>query len=171
MCERFINHHLQVYGLEDTVEQIQGDYSSLLADTLARYRQGKPILFFGWKPHWFASVLKEGEDVEWLNVPFTSLVGTMENFTEKDTSLNDQNLGFPIDNIKILANKKFLQANPIAKSLFEQIEIPIEDVNIQQEKVKNGENKPIDIRRHAEEWIANNQELFKSWLELAIAIN
>ena len=167
MCERVINHHLQVYGLEDTVEQIQGDYSSLLADTLVRYRQGKPILFLAWKPHWFSSILREGEDIEWLDVPFTSLVGTMKNFSEKDTSWNDKNLGFPIDNVRILANKKFLEANPVAKRLFEQIEIPIEDVNIQQEKVKNGENKTVDIRHHAEEWIANHQELFDSWLEVA----
>ncbi len=171
MCERVINHHLQVYGLEDTVEQIQGDYSALLADALVRYRQGKPILFYGWKPHWFASVLREGEDVEWLNVPFTSLVGTMENFTEKDTSLHDKNLGFPIDKVRILANKKFLENNPVAESLFAQIEIPMEDVNLQQEKVKNGENKPGDIRRHAEEWIVNHQGLFDSWLEVAIARN
>ncbi|NES71584.1 MAG: proline/glycine betaine ABC transporter substrate-binding protein ProX, partial [Okeania sp. SIO2D1] len=60
------------------------------------------------------------------------------------------------------------QANPVAKSLFEQISIPIEDVNIQQEKVKNGENKPTDIRRHSEEWITNNQELFDGWLKVAL---
>ena len=167
MCERIISHHLQVYGLEDTVEQIQGDYSSLLADALVRYRQGKPILFYAWKPHWFSSILRDGVDTEWLSVPFTSLVGTMKNFTEKDTSWNDKNLGFPIDNVRILANKKFLEANPVAKRLFEQIEIPIEDVNIQQERVKNGENKPIDIRHHAEEWISNHQGLFDSWLEAA----
>ncbi len=171
MCERVITHHLQAYGLEDTVEQIQGDYSALLADALVRYREGKPILFFAWKPHWFASVLREGEDVEWLNVPFTSLVGTMENFTEKDTSFNGKNLGFPVDNVRILGNKKFLDTNPVAQNLFEQIEIPLDDVNLQQEKVKNGENKPIDIRRHAQEWVASHQGLFDSWLEVAIAIN
>ncbi len=168
MCEKVINHHLQVYGLEDTVEQIQGDYSSLLADTLARYRQGQPILYFTWTPHWLASVLKVGEDVEWLSVPFTSLLETQGNFTAKDTSFNGKNLGIPIDKIRILANKKFLQANPVAKVLFEEISIPISDVNEQQEKVQNGENKPADIRRHAEEWIANNQALFDSWLEVAI---
>jgi len=171
ICERIINHHLQVYGLENSVEQIQGDYSALLADALVRYRQGKPILFFAWKPHWFASVLREGEDVEWLNVPFTSLVGTMENFTEKETSLNGKNLGLPIDKVRILANKKFLETNPVAERFFEQIEIPIEDVNIQQEKVKNGENKPVDIRRHAEQWVTSHQGLFDNWLKVAIAIN
>ena len=167
MCEKVINHHLQVYGIQDNVEQIQGDYSSLLADTLARYRQGQPILYFTWTPHWLASVLKLGEDVEWLAVPFTSLLETQGNFTAQETSVNGKNLGIPIDKIRILANKKFLQANSVAKRLFEQIKIPIEDVNVQQEKVKNGENKPADIRRHAEEWIKNNQALFDSWLEVA----
>ncbi|GGA37930.1 hypothetical protein CYANOKiyG1_55990 [Okeania sp. KiyG1] len=167
VCEKTITHHLQVYGLEDTVEQVRGDYSAILADTVARYRQGEPILFFAWKPHWSASILREGEDVEWLNVPFTSLLGTMENFTEEETSWDGKNLGFAIDNIRILANKEFLQANPVAQRLLEQIEIPMEDVNIQQEKVKNGENKPEDIRRHAEEWVTNHQELFDNWLSVA----
>ncbi|MGB3511924.1 MAG: glycine betaine/L-proline ABC transporter substrate-binding protein ProX [Microcoleaceae cyanobacterium] len=168
MCEKVINHHLQVYGLEDTVEHIQGDYSALLVDSLARYGQDRPIFYFTWRPHWLGSVLKVGKDVEWLNVPFTSLPENMGNLTEKDTSLNGKNLGLPIDRIRILANKKFLQDNPVAKSLFEQISIPIKDVNIQQEKVKNGESKPADIRRHAEEWVTNHQELFDSWLEVAI---
>jgi len=102
-----------------------------------------------------------------LDVPFTSLVGTMKNFTEKETSWDGKNLGFAIDKIRILANKKFLEANPVAERLFEQIEIPLEDVNIQQQKVKNGENKPIDIRRHSEEWVTSHKELFDSWLEVA----
>ncbi|WP_205127603.1 MULTISPECIES: glycine betaine/L-proline ABC transporter substrate-binding protein ProX [Okeania] len=167
VCERIINHHLQVYGLEDTVEQIEGDYSSLMVDTLTRYRQGKPILYFTWTPHWLASILKVEEDVEWLGVPFTSLLETQGNFTAEDTSVNGKNLGIPVDKVRILANKNFLQDNPVAKSLFEQIEIPLEDVNFQQEKVKNGENKPVDIRRHAEEWVASHQGLFDSWLEVA----
>ncbi|MEB3343174.1 glycine betaine/L-proline ABC transporter substrate-binding protein ProX [Okeania sp.] len=171
MCERVINHHLQVYGLEDTVEQVEGDYSALLADTLGRYREGKPILYFAWQPHWFNFVLKEGEDVEFLSVPFTSLLGNMGNLTAKDTSLNGKNLGFPIDNVRILANKKFLQDNPVAERLFEQIEIPIKDINIEQEKVKNGENKPVDIRHHAKEWIASHQQLFDNWLEIASLVN
>ncbi|WP_305778143.1 glycine betaine ABC transporter substrate-binding protein, partial [Hydrocoleum sp. CS-953] len=86
-------------------------------------------------------------------------------------SLNGKNLGLPVDNVRILANKKFVETNPIAQRFFEQIEIPLDDVNLQQEKVKNGENKPIDIRHHAEEWVASHQGLFDSWLKVAIAIN
>nr|WP_293095122.1 glycine betaine ABC transporter substrate-binding protein [Okeania sp. SIO2F4] len=116
-----------------------------MADTVARYRQGKPILFFAWKPHWSASILRERKEIEWLNIPFTSLLGTMENFTEQETSWDGKNLGFAIDNIKILANKKFWEANPVAKRLLEQIEIPMEDVNLQDEKVKNYVTNPKTI--------------------------
>ena len=111
---------------------------------------------------------RQKSDENWKDIKQSYIrLGTMKNFSEKDTSWKDKNLGFPIDNVRILANKKFVEANPVAKRFFEQIEIPIEDVNIQQEKVKNGENKNVDICHHAEEWIANHQELFDGWLEVA----
>ena len=31
--------------------------------------------------------------------------------------------------------------------------------------MRDGENTPADIRRHAEEWIQNNQGTFDSWLD------
>ncbi|NES24500.1 MAG: hypothetical protein F6K41_37725 [Symploca sp. SIO3E6] len=36
-------------------------------------------------------------------------------------------------------------------------------------RIKEGEDSPQDIRRHAEEWIEQNQELFDSWIEEAKA--
>ena len=32
---------------------------------------------------------------------------------------------------------------------------------------KEGENKPEDILRHAQEWVKNNQEKYDNWLEIA----
>ncbi|NEO69265.1 MAG: proline/glycine betaine ABC transporter substrate-binding protein ProX, partial [Moorea sp. SIO3H5] len=49
----------------------------------------------------------------------------------------------------------------------ELMTIPIGDVNAQQKLVKDGESSPKDIRRHAEEWVTKNQELFDSWVESA----
>ncbi|MDJ0510186.1 MAG: hypothetical protein QNJ64_13165 [Crocosphaera sp.] len=34
-------------------------------------------------------------------------------------------------------------------------------------RIKDGENKPEDISRHAQEWVDNNQGLFNSWIEKA----
>ncbi|MDJ0799630.1 MAG: glycine betaine/L-proline ABC transporter substrate-binding protein ProX [Calothrix sp. MO_167.B12] len=166
-CELVIEHHLDAYKLRDTVEHDQGNYDVLLAGALARYQQGNPILFYSYIPHWSVTALKPGEDTIRLEVPFTSLPKEQGKFTEKDTTINGKNLGIAVDQVRVIANKKFLAANPTAKRLFELMTIPIEDVNAQQKLVKNGENTPKDIRRHAEEWVKKNQELFDSWVESA----
>ena len=163
-CEPVIDHHLKVYGLEDTVEHIQGDYSALMGDILTRYQQSKPVLYYTWTPHWLASVLEPGEDAVWLEVPFSSLPEEQQELSEQKTSIDGKNLGFAVDQVRVLANKKFLNANPAAKRWFELVQIPIEEVNAQQKLVKNGEDKPADIRRHAQDWIKSHQQLFDSWV-------
>ena len=166
-CEFVIDHHIDAYGLRDTVEQVQGNYSALIADTITRYKQGKPVLYHTWTPMWMAAVLKPGEDVIWLQVPFTDLPKQQKGFTEKDTSVDGKNLGFVVDRMRIVANKKFAAANPAAKRLFELIEIPIEDVSAENQLLQEGEDSLGDIHRHAMEWIENHQQLFDSWLEQA----
>jgi glycine betaine/proline transport system substrate-binding protein len=168
-CQIVISHHLKAYGLENTVEQDQGSYSALIANTITRYKQGKPVLYYTWTPYWMSVVLKPGKDVTWLEVPFTSLPKELGEFTEKDTSADGKNLGFAIDRMRVVANKEFLADNPAAKRLFELVEIPVEDINAQNELLKEGENRVADIRRHAQEWITNNQEKFDGWVEEAIS--
>jgi len=166
-CEFVISHHLKAYGLEDTVEQDQGSYSALIVNTITRHKEGKPILYYTWTPMWIANVLKVDRDVTWLEVPFTSLPKEQQDMTEKDTSFEGKNLGFAIDNVKILANKKFVSDNPSAKRLFELIKIPVKDINAQNELFKGGENSIADIQRHAQEWVKNNQDLFDDWVKQA----
>ncbi|NEP02678.1 MAG: glycine betaine/L-proline ABC transporter substrate-binding protein ProX [Symploca sp. SIO2E9] len=166
-CEKVIEHHLDVYKLRNTVEHVQGDYSALMADTLGRYQQGEAVLYYTWTPNWVASVFKVGKDVVRLSVPFTAIPEHMGEFTEEDTSIDGQNIGFVPDNVRILANNKFLSANPTAKRWFELVEIPLEDVNQQQKLVQDGEDSPADVRRHAQKWIENHQQLFDNWLKEA----
>ena len=113
------------------------------------------------------TVLKPGKDTIRLEVPVLSLPKEQENITEKDTTVDGKNLGVGVDQVRVMANKKFLAANPAAKRLFELMKVPIEDVNAQQKLVQDGESSPKDIRRHAEEWIKKNQEIFDSWVESA----
>ncbi|NER36374.1 MAG: glycine betaine/L-proline ABC transporter substrate-binding protein ProX [Oscillatoria sp. SIO1A7] len=166
-CEKVIEHHLDTYGLRDTVEHDQGEYSAMIAAAIAGYKQGKPLLFYTWTPYWLGSALKVGEEVLWLEVPFTSLPESMGNMTEEDTTSNGKNTGFPVDRIRILSNREFLEANPSAKRFFELVNIPIDYINEQQRLVYEGEDDPADIRRHAEEWIENNREQFQGWIEEA----
>ncbi|MEL6579454.1 MAG: hypothetical protein AAFQ14_06865 [Cyanobacteria bacterium J06621_12] len=50
-----------------------------------------------------------------------------------------------------MANKQFIAANPIAKRWFELVQIPVKDINQESLRIKSGESKPEDIRRHAQE--------------------
>ncbi|MGB3507906.1 MAG: glycine betaine/L-proline ABC transporter substrate-binding protein ProX [Microcoleaceae cyanobacterium] len=166
-CELTIDHHLKAYGLQNTVEHNRGQYTILLVDAMTRYQKGEPIIYYAYNPHWISAVLKPGEDVIWLEVPFTSLPEPMENLTEKDTSVDGKNLGLPTGNQGIVANKKFLEANPVARKWFELVEIPVADMNAESLRIKEGENEPEDIFRHAQEWIKDNQQVYDSWLETA----
>ena len=162
-CELTIDHQIKAYGLENTVEHNRGQYNILLLDAITRYKQGQPILYFAYNPHWISAILKPGKDVVWLEVPFISLL-EMANITEKDTLLDGKNIGFSKTQQSILANKKFIESNPVAKRWFELVEIPVADMNAESLRIKEGENKPEDILRHAQEWIKNNQEKYDNWL-------
>ncbi len=54
----------------------------MMADTITRYKEGKPILYYTWTPYWISDVLKPGRDVVWL-APFSS----MPNGEKTDTTL------------------------------------------------------------------------------------
>jgi glycine betaine/proline transport system substrate-binding protein len=166
-CELTIEHHLDAYKLRDSVEHDRGQYTALLANSITRYKQGESVIFYAYNPHWIGAVLKPDQDVVWLEVPFISLPKEMGDIKEDDTSVNGKNLGFPKTEQSIVANKKFLADNPLAKRWFELVKIPADDINKESLRIQEGENKPEDIRRHAQEWVANNQELFNSWIEKA----
>ena len=109
-CERVIEHQLTEYNLRDTVTHNQGAYNAIIADTIARHESGQPVLYYTWTPYWVSGALVPGEDVEWLNVPYTSLPDGVEAKTEFD----GKNLGFAVDSMYILASDSFLEANPAA---------------------------------------------------------
>ena len=161
-CELEMEHHLDAYKLRDTVEINQGNYTALLADALTRYKQGKPFFSYAYSPFWLGQILKVDQDVVWLEVPFTA--SNIENLTAKDTSVNGKNLGMIQGKYRVIANQKFLATNPSAKHFLELVKIPYEDMIRESYRIKNGEDKPQDIRRHAEEWVKQNQDLFDGWL-------
>ena len=162
-CEKIINHHLETYKLQATVEHEQGKYVALMTDVITRYRQEEPILYYTWTPLWTSGVLVPREDVQWLEVPYTDLPDS--NTTENlDTTYQGKNLGFVTDEIMIVANKKFARSHPKAVAFMEQVSIPIEDISAQNQLLRQGEDSPQQIHRHAENWIKQHQETFQQWL-------
>lgn len=166
-CERVIEHHLDAYGLRKTVHHNQGSYFALIADVIARYKAGKPILYYTWTPLWVSGVLVPGKDVEWLTVPFTSLPKERTE-TAKDTTLPDgRNLGFAVNTITPVVNKKFLNANPAARKFFELVRIPINDVSAENLLIHKGEKTHDAILGHAKDWISKHRSEFNRWINEA----
>lgn len=166
-CERVIEHQLTEYGLRDTVTHNQGAYSAIIADTIARHNQGESIVYYTWTPYWVSGLLIPGDNVEWLEVPYSSLPDDRKDNTEFD----GKNLGFAVNALRVVANKNFLDENPSAKVLFEKASIDINDVSGQNNKIRDGEDSADDIARHVEEWISKNRTAFDSWLEAARKAN
>lgn len=160
-CELIIDHHMKAYGLRNTVHVNQGSYFALMADTITRYKEGKPILYFTWVPQWIATVLVEDKDVVWLEVPKTDLP---DGNNDIDTSYNGKNLGFAVDQVKAVLNKDFAEENPAAFKFLSVMQISTADESAQNLKMQNGEKKPADIERHAKEWIAAHRQQFDTWL-------
>ena len=164
-CERAIEHHLDEYGLRDTVNHNQGAYNAIIADTIARHQQGEPVLYYTWTPYWVSGVLVPGVNVQWLDVPYTSLPDERTGNTEHE----GRNLGFEVNSIGIVANRRFLDENPAARKLFEMITIGLNSISAQNNKINQGEDSDADISRHVAEWISENQSEFNSWIAAARA--
>lgn len=162
-CERVIEHALDEYELRDTITHNQGAYQAMMADTIARFQTGKPVLYYTWTPYWVSGVLVPGKDVEWLSVPYTSLPDGVT----ANTEFNGKNLGFAVDNIGVVARNDFLEANPAAKKLFEVAKIDINDISAQNKLITDGENTSEDIDRHVEAWIAAHRADYDGWLSAA----
>lgn len=159
-CERVIEHELTEYGLRDTVTHNQGAYQAMIADAMARFQNGQPILYYTWTPYWVSGALVPGRDVEWLSVPYTSLPDGETGNTE----FEGKNLGFAVDSIGVVARNDFLEANPAAKKLFEDAKIDINDVSAENKLITDGENTSADIDRHVDDWIKAHQAEYDKWL-------
>jgi glycine betaine/proline transport system substrate-binding protein len=173
-CEKVITHHFKVYGLDDYINPIKAGYSASMADTIARYSNGKPIFFYTWAPNWTIFKLKPGKDVMWINVPEINPTDAQKASKDKmvasgiEGAVSDPvKLGFVVNDIRIVANKEFLDKNPAAKEFFEVFSLPLSDINKQNTKMEDGEKSQADIERHAKEWISANQEMWNGWLDAA----
>ena len=173
-CALTIDHHLEAYGLSGVVEQVQGDYSPLISETIARYRAGQPVLYYTWTPNWTIGEMVPGRDAVWLEVPFPSLPADQASALDRTAMAgiagcaNDPCLtGWPPNDIRVVANSDFLDANESVRLLLEQVVIPRRDISAQNVRMVTLGGDPEDIRRHAEEWVDANLGTVSGWIEVA----
>lgn len=160
-CELIVEHQLKAYGLNATVTDNRGSYFALMADTIQRYKDGKPIFYYTWVPQWISGVLVEGRDVVWLPVPYTSLP---DGKNDVNTTFEGKNLGAPIDNVQAVLNKDFAKKNPAAVKFLSELKIATTDESAQNLKMQHGEKSLDDIKRQAAEWIKAHQSEWDGWL-------
>ena len=175
-CEKVITFHLKAYKLEDDINPIKASYSASMADALARYKAGEPILFYTWTPNWTVYKLKPGQDVMWINVPEIIPTESQKGLEDamvakgvKGAVTDPIKMGFAANDIAVVANKKFLAENPAAAKLFSIMTVPLGDIADQNNRMFQGEDKQKDIERHVDEWIKAHQEQWDGWLKEAAA--
>lgn len=175
-CGPIVDHHLDAYGLTETVAQIQGDYGPLMRSTVDRYRAGQPVLFYTFTPNWTVGELVPGVDVVWIPAPFASLPEAIEDqepltvISGVPGCLSDPcSMGFAPSDIRSVAGADFLSVNPGIKALLENLEIPLDDISDQNARMVRGEDSAADIERHAEQWISNHRAEIDQWLSESAA--
>lgn len=163
-CEKVIEHQLDAYGMRDVVEHNQGEYSALIANTLANYKTGKSILYYTWTPYWVSGKLVPGKDVVFLQVTHSANPNT------PSTKLgNGADYGFNINHQKIASNASVKTKNKDIAKLFDIVEIDVNDISGQNMLMSNGENKDKDIQRHVQSWLKTNSAKVDAWIKEAKA--
>lgn len=167
-CHDAIELHFDQEGLGENMTHVVASYSVLMADVIARYERGEPVLFYTWTPNWTVGALAPGEDVVWINAG-THPDGNPAVPDVVGCVTDPCDIGWAANDINVVANADFLAENAPAARLLEVVELPLGDVSAQNFLMDQGENTQADITRHAEEWIAENRALVDSWLDAARA--
>ena len=163
-CEKVIEYQLDAYKLRDTVEHNQGEYSALIANTIANYKTGKPILFYTWTPYWVSGKLVPGKDVVFLQVTHSA------NPNASSTKLsNGADYGFNVNNQRIVSNASVKTNHKDIAKLFDIIKIDVNDISGENMLMANGQNKEKDIQRHAQSWLKINKTKVDAWIKEAKA--
>jgi glycine betaine/proline transport system substrate-binding protein len=158
-CEKQITKHFAELGLGDFINPVQADYSASMADAIAKFKNGKSVLFYTWTPNWTVGALELGKDIVWIEVPYSETKAVkVPNATKSKI-----NMGFGADDIRPAANVDFLKANPKVEKMLKKASIPLADVAAQNMKMNSGEKSERAIKKHAAAWIKANQSTFDSW--------
>ena len=175
-CELVIEHHLDAFDLRDHINPIKAGYTPAMADAIAAFEAGEHILFYTWTPNWTVDILTPGEEVVWIEVPFSDLPADQADMEDATTMAgiagcvaDPCNLGFPANDIRPVVNSEFLAANPAVAALLDAVRIPLNDIFSQNKEMFDGADTEEDITAQAASWIEANRQDVDGWLEAAHA--
>jgi len=150
----------------DALQQVSGDREEAVELALRLVQDGRPVLLYAWTPTGTIERLTPGEQVRWLD---TSPAGAPERLVLERGSCTRARcrMGFVPNDIRIAANSRFLDENPAARELFEQVQIPLEDIQAQNLAMEAGANRPADLANQAEQWLGERRGEALDWLRAA----
>lgn len=169
-CNLVISDHLEELDWGPNVEQVVGQYGELIQDVVVpAVEAGEPILFYTWTPNWTIDVLVPGEDVVWLESPALEDDEGNAEVPGLEGCANDPcHLGWPVNDIRAVANTEFLDENPQVRRLLELVEIPLDDIADQNARMAmEADYSEEQINQDAAAWIDENRDAVDSWLETA----
>ena len=176
-CNKVINYQIEAYGLSDHINHNTGQYDAMFAEVKARHANGESVLYYASTPGVTLTEgfgLVPGSDVTWIEVPSFAHPVIKQEWRVKIYGVegcvrfhDPCFLGFPANDIQVVANSNFLENNPAAKRLFEIMSVPLEDVLAQNRRLVAGEDSQADIDNHAKEWAAVNEQVWRNWLNQA----
>ena len=169
-CQKVIDSHIADLDWGDNVEQVSGDYNSLVAGARESIAAGEPVLFYAWTPNWTYEVLTPGEQVVWLESPaLDDEEGTTEVRGLRGCASDPCNLGWAVSSIRAVGNEDFLDDNDVVRRLLEVVTIPLEDIAAQNAKMADAElgYSENQIDADAADWIDANRATVDGWLATA----
>ena len=174
-CAEIVQGHIEANGLEGDIDILDASYNAMFADVLARFNNGEAVLYYTWTPLFTVYEIPPGEDAVWINVPEmgeTADEALMENMTVSGIAgiaTDPLVMGFPANDIRITANRDFLDENPAAAALFAEVKMDVATVSEMTVRINGGESSPDEVAAMVDEWIAANRDTVDGWLETARA--
>ena len=190
LCDDIIESQIAFSGW-DNIVQIQMGYDFMYEQALSRVNGGDPTVFYTWTPSAYVTHLRPGENVYWMGMdrilddsnPTNQPGGEMYSqlgadgtggyaavSTDQCPSAADEPsgkcpVGWVAADILVTANSEFLEANPVARALFEAVKLTVLDASLALVELSFG-GDPDDV---AAEWIADNRDRVDRWLAAARA--
>jgi glycine betaine/proline transport system substrate-binding protein len=165
--DSFARNYIKELGLEKAINMVQGEYNILVADTVARYRAGKPVMLYAWYPNTATVQLTPGKDEVFLQVKPEQAKPNLEvkDMLGCTKGANPCNTGWSPTTYMVGMNSTFAKENPAAVKFFSLVKMKLSDRVEQNTKMMvGGEKSEADLKRHAMEWISRNQKDFDGWV-------
>ena len=174
-CGVVVDYQLDKFGLKQTVKPIRGKYEALMADVVAKIRNGKPAFYYAWSPSWMTNALKPGSDVVWLPTPQDALPpdvpargsALVKGVVGCAGGADPCRMAMGAWNYDTVANKQFLAGNPAVKALLEQIRFPLSTWSEWEGAISKEGGSVSVVKKLSDSWIASNQSQFDQWVATA----